>query len=380
MRQAPPNLQMETLTRQVYRLLDGYARLGEDLWGRSWNIASGSLRRAVGQVERSALGLRGAEHLFRNLLDEYANYVAEMAMVLPLAAEAASARIDRAPRAVPNGGEMHREGAAPRAAGVMYEVPGTAGSAQPLALPLPARFIDASQGWAVYVVPAQIATEILGASTEMVTPFDLGGGRALLAVMGIDYRVCDLGRYQEIALALAVRSNSDPAEIPGAMFVGIGVNGEFSRDAGRAVWGLEKVLHTDLSVSYSPDRVRFGLGPRHPDALSIGFPRFGARRSDRIPILIYSRRDDPARQAATPLRSIMSLSGHGGGLQIGGSVSIHLGSANRSACVCRGSIEHCLCRTLETFDVKDRLPAANGWTEHLSGIFDAPEELSSAVT
>ena len=80
MRQDPPNLRKQTLARQYYRLFDGYLRFGEDLWGRSWTVASGSLRRAIEQVERSSLGLRSSEHLFRGLLSGYANFMSEMAM------------------------------------------------------------------------------------------------------------------------------------------------------------------------------------------------------------------------------------------------------------------------------------------------------------
>jgi hypothetical protein len=70
---------------------------------------------------------------------------------------------------------------------------------------------------------------------------------------------------------------------------------------------------------------------------------------------------------------MLTLSGRGQGIQVGGSVSIRLGSADCAHCVCRGLAEDCLCRTLEEFEVKDRLPAANGWTEHLSGILGAPQ-------
>jgi hypothetical protein len=93
-----PNLRTPTLAGQYYRLIEGYLRFGEDLWGRSWTIASGSLRRAVEQVERGSLGLRSSEHLFRSLLDEYANFMFEMAMALPLAAETASSRRSPIPR------------------------------------------------------------------------------------------------------------------------------------------------------------------------------------------------------------------------------------------------------------------------------------------
>ena len=70
---------------------------------------------------------------------------------------------------------------------------------------------------------------------------------------------------------------------------------------------------------------------------------------------------------------MLTLSGRGQRIQVGGSVSIRLGGGNGAHCICRGVPEDCLCRTLEEFEIKDRLPAANGWTEHLSGILDAPQ-------
>jgi hypothetical protein len=378
MKQGGPNLRMPTVARQCYRLFEDYLRFGEDLWGRSWAIASGSLRRAVDQVERGSLGLRGSEHLFRGLLDEYANFMFEMAMAVPLAAETASHRM-RAARLSPREEGIAGEVPVMSTGGVIQEVPSHRADGRPRQLALPVRFIDASQGWAVFVIPSRIATEVLGASADMVMPFDLGGGRTLVTVMGIDYRVCDLGRYQEIAVALIVTSRDTPAAVPGAIFVGIGVNGEFSRDAARSAWGLEKVFHEDLSVSYRPDSVGFGLKSRDPETLSISFPRFGTRRFDGVPLLIHSRRRSSDGQQAQSLQSLMSLSGHGGGVQVGGSVSIRLGSIARAACICQGSSEHCLCNRLRQLDVTDRLPAANGWTEHLSGTFEAPHAACPAV-
>jgi hypothetical protein len=159
------------------------------------------------------------------------------------------------------------------------------------------------------------------------------------------------------------------------LFLGIAVSGEFSRDAALAVWGLRKILNKDLSVTYHPDRANFGLNSEHQQVLSITFPRFGRRHFDGIPILIYSRHDGGEQHETTPMQSLLSLSGRGEGMQIGGTVSIRLGSVDRAGCICRGSLADCLCRTLEAFDVKDRLPAANGWTEHLSGMFNEPQVL-----
>jgi hypothetical protein len=363
-----------SLTRYASRLVDNYVRFGEEVWGRSWNIASESLRRAVREVEGSAVHPRRPQHLLRNLLDESANYVSGMAMVLPLAAEAAAGRIDGGPRRMPGDEHMAGDGTAPRTIGRMIEWPSGAG-APSTSLALPVRFIDASQGWAVYVVRSEVATRVLGSSADFLNPFDLGGGRTLLAVLGTDYRASDLGRCHEIALALAVTLRNAPTGVPGAIFLGIGVSGEFACDTGRVIWGLRKVFNKDLSVAYRPNRSAFGLASDHPESLSIGFPRFGQRRSEGIPVSIYSRQNGGEGHIGTPLRTVLTLSGRGQGIQVGGSVSIRLGGGDRAHCLCRGSLEDCLCRTLEEFEVKDRLPAANGWTEHLSGILDAPQAL-----
>src|SRR6516165_2166744 len=65
-----PQLLAQPAPRHVfYRLADSYLRLGEELWGRSWNIASESLRRAVREVEGSMVRPRSAQHLFRTILD-----------------------------------------------------------------------------------------------------------------------------------------------------------------------------------------------------------------------------------------------------------------------------------------------------------------------
>jgi hypothetical protein len=354
--------------RYASRLLDGYVGFGEELWGRSWSVAAESLRRAIREVEGSAVGPHGPQHLLGHLFEEYVNYVSDMAMVLPLAAETLAERIGGRRRRMPGEEDRAGDGTA-RTLGGMIDWPGSGQGA----LALPARCLDASQGWAVYVVACERATALLGSSADFLIPFDLGGRRTLLAVLGTDYRASDLGRYQEIALALAVTPRNAPMGVPGAMFIGIGVSGEFARDAARAVWGLRKVFNKDLAVAYRPDRVAFSLGSDHPGSLSIGFPRFGQRRSEGIPVSIYSRHEGGEGHTATPLQSVLTMSGRGQGIQVGGSVSMRLGGGDRAHCICRGLPEDCLCRILEEFEVKDRLPAANGWTEHLSGILDAPQ-------
>lgn len=292
-----PTVQPASLARYASRLVDGYVRFGEELWGRSWNVAAESLRRAVGEVEGSAVGPRGPQQLLGNLLAEYANYVSDMAMVLPLAVETAAERIGGRRRRMPGEEDGAGDGTAPRTLGRMIDWPGSGAGA----LALPVRCLDASQGWAVYVVLCERATALLGSSADFLIPFDLGGRRTLLAVLGTDYRASDLGRYQEIALALAVTPRHAPMGVPGAMFLGIGVSGEFARDAARAIWGLRKVFNKDLSVAYRADRVDFGLGS-DPQIVVDRLPAlrtaaFGGH--PRINLLATGRRRRAQRHAAS---------------------------------------------------------------------------------
>jgi hypothetical protein len=375
LRHRPPLQASGMSSHLFYWLFDSYLRFGEELWGRSWHIASDSLRRAMRGLDRSVVQPHGTQRLLRNIFDEYTNVLSGMAMALPLAAEAAAASAAGARRMERDDQSIGIEGAAPRTIGVMRELHARDEGTEPTPFVTPARITDASQGWAAYVVPCATASEILGGDAEFFVPYDIGGGRTLFGVLGVEYRVSDFGQYREIALALTVSARSDRAGIPAAMFVGIVVTGEFSRDVARAVWGLRKILNKDLSVAYQSHRVDFRSGPNNPEGFSISFPRFGRGRFDNVPVLVYSRQDSSDRHGGTPMRSVLSLSGRGQGLQVGGSVSMRLGTANPAACLCRGAPADCLCRILERFEVRDRLPIANGWTEHLSGTLDAPRAL-----
>ncbi len=362
-------------TRNVYRLVDNYVRFVEDVWGRYWNVAASSLRRAVRIVEQGTLQPFNAERLFARLASEYANCISGLATSAPMAAELAAGRMPGEAAYVPGQDQPFTRGEAPRPLGTLCELAGD-GADGPRTVALPARIVDASQGWAVYVVSGDTAVSVLGSAADVVTPFDIGGRRTLLAVLGLDHRVSDLGSYQEIALALAVTPGNDQARPPGAMFVGIGVSGAFSRDAGRDIWGIRKTYNPQLSASYSPGQARFGILDAIPGALTLGFPRFGTWRSANVPLLIYSRPASASAGNAPTLFSRMTLGGQGEGVQIGGSVSIRLGTANPAGCVCQGALDQCLCATLERFEVKDRLPAANGWTEHMTAALDAPRALA----
>ena len=68
-------------------------------------------------------------------------------------------------------------------------------------------------------------------------------------------------------------------------------------------------------------------------------------------------------------------SGSGEGTQIGGSVVLELGARGDGLCLCGDGKSACLCDMLRAFDIADRLPAANGWTERQTALFGGPRLL-----
>jgi hypothetical protein len=62
-------------------------------------------------------------------------------------------------------------------------------------------------------------------------------------------------------------------------------------------------------------------------------------------------------------------------MQIGGSVALQLGMPGDGVCLCADGNSACLCDMLRAFDIADRLPAANGWTERQTAVFGPPRLL-----
>ena len=148
---------------------------------------------------------------------------------------------------------------------------------------MPARVLDASQGWAMYFVNTETANESLGAAREILSAFDAGGGRTPLMIVGVDYRNSDFGVYPELVVALTVTAKGDPAGQLFTYYLAIVVTQAFTKEAARVVWGLEKILCPKLAVRYAADNVLFGVPNAKGAALAIRFPRFGDARSSDLP-------------------------------------------------------------------------------------------------
>jgi hypothetical protein len=354
-------------TRDLYRALDTYVRFGEDLFSSSAAVASGGFRRASHLVIQRLLGPWSMEELATALFTEYRDTVTAMASVGPVAAAHAASRLAKPPRETLSEFNIPIDGAAPISHGHTYSIDG-----KPLLMP--ARITDASEAWALWFVPVAAAQKTLGQRGDLLRVVDLGGGRTSLTLFGVDYRNTDLGRYLEISLGLCVVPRNDSAAPPGVTSIFMAVNHEYTQKAARAVWGIEKHLAPHMAVTYEEERVRFRLAAGQRSCLTVLYPRLQSSRSIMVPMPLYSTVEDDEGQTV-PLHATIQRSGEGEGMQFSGSVLLRLGDETATGCCLGPEVagSDCICRTLRDLGVAQRLPAANGWTEHMVGSLSAPD-------
>ena len=352
----------------LLRLGGEVLRFGAEVYGQWWTITSRSLGREVERLVRGAKASAPPSTLLQGLASGYVNWLGELAAMVPSAAESAAMEFAQASSQGDPESSATDDGAGPAAKGDYFEVAG-----KPFAMP--ARVVDASQGWAMFFVSSEAANHSLGAARDYLSAFDAGDGRTPLTIIGVDYRNSDFGVYPEIAVALTVTAKGDPAGQLFVYYLAIVVTQDFTREAARVVWGLEKTVEPKLVASYAADAVRFGLPDRGGKALAIRFPRFGDGHSSDIPVFSISQRQLPTAPKPQTCWAMMTRSGNGEGTQIGGSVLLELGSPSDGLCLCRNKQSACLCEVLRTFDIAERFPAANGWTERQSALFGPPRLL-----
>jgi len=346
------------------RLARAFAAFGVDLVDRSWRMGSGYWHRGIDETFKAGLDPQSSGRLLGTLISGVQNYCAEIATVLPVALDALSRDLDGHVKNYPP--ELrHSIGAEP-------PLPRTY-MVRDVPVVLPVRIVDASQGWAIYLVEAAKAQAHLDEITEKFTVVDVGGGRAALTILGCDYRETDLGVYREVGIALFVTPRDDPAEMPGNIFLSLSVNDEFNLHRASALWGYSKTLATHLSVKYHTDRVAFAVDRADSTALTISFPRFGTGRATDIPIYTYGLSKDVAGQHV-PQRTLISRSASGQGEQIAGNVPLQLGDRTQTGCVCRlgppDVKQACVCLILRDLGLP-RAPEANGWLENMSAYCSA---------
>jgi hypothetical protein len=340
-------------------------RFGAEAYGQWWTIATRSWGYEVDRLVRGAIASVPPEALLRSMARGYVNCLGELAAIAPSVAERAVMELTRRSDASVEP-YISDVDAGPEPDGEIFEVNG-----KPFAMP--ARVLDASQGWAMFFVDTEAANRSLGAARDILSAFDAGGGRTPLMIVGVDYRNSDFGAYPEFVVALTVTVKDDPARQLFTHYLAIVVTQEFTKEAARIVWGLEKIVSPRLAVRYAADKVLFGLTNTKGQALSIRFPRFGDARSSDLPTFSISQRGGgPERRTYW---AMTTKSGSEEGTQIGGSVVLELGTSGDGLCLCADGKSACVCEMLRGFDIADRLPAANGWTERQTAVYGPPQLL-----
>jgi hypothetical protein len=358
----------------LLRLGEAALRFGAEAYGQWWTITGRSLQREVKRLVRGAKASAPPSASLQGLASGYVNWLGELAAMAPSVAEKAAMEFAQGSHADPEPFIGDKD-AGPATEGDYFEVAG-----KPFAMP--ARVLDASQGWAMFFVSTEAANRSLDAASDYLSAFDAGGGRTPLTILGVDYRNSDFGVYPEFVVALTVTAKGDPAGQLFVYYLAIVVTQEFTQEAARILWGLEKIVAPKLTASYAADNVRFGLSNGSGKALSIRFPRFGDGHSFDIATFSVSQRCSPMAGGGARRRNkrlvgperqtywaMTTKSGSGEGTQIGGSVLLELGAPSGGLCLCSDGKSACLCDTLRTFDIAERLPAANGWTERQTAVF-----------
>jgi hypothetical protein len=327
---------------------------GEDFWSRYWEISSRYFERASVNAVSAGVGSPSPSgDLWQTFTREYRHYFAEMAMVPWLAAERFGAELGRVGRAASE----------PRQRTWYIQ-------SKPVMLPV--RIQDASQGLAVYAVSTRLVQKILDDKREPFRASELGGDRTPLMIFIAHYREGDLGTHGELGIAFFVIPQGDPSAMPGLYIKALPVNDEFSRDAGRQIWGYPKTMMKGLQIEYKDDyrekQACCTLWEGDRALLSITFLRGGTGSSTAIPIATYTLLHGRAH------RTIFTRSGKGERIGAGGGqVKLMLG-AEKDLSDEQDDLGHTL-RLLRTLGLPEKSPILHAWTEHMSGAFGIPQAL-----
>jgi hypothetical protein len=186
---------------------------------------------------------------------------------------------------------------------------------------LPVEVRQASAATAMFVVRADAVRRVIdGTGLE---PATLPGGRALAIVVAVQYDDNDLGRYDEVGLCFPVRSPAT-GQPKGAYIHRLPVNGEYTCEVGREVWGFPKWV-ADIQLSFDTRGARCEL--RDEGELIVRFDV--ARRP--IPVPARSSRLD-AYSALDGVLRRTPFSSRAAGVRVGpGGARVEVGSRHPMA-------------------------------------------------
>jgi hypothetical protein len=109
--------------------------------------------------------------------------------------------------------------------------------------PLPIRYFDVQCLVATFLTDLGPAAVLVGGTG--LQPVAQEDGKAVVLVYCIEYRVTDIGPYNEVGLTVLARAPGDP--IPAIYVVNLPVTTAVANRAGREIWGYNKFL-ADIDV------------------------------------------------------------------------------------------------------------------------------------
>lgn len=184
-------------------------------------------------------------------------------------------------------------------------------------LTFPVRIGEASAACATYVVrTAGVRALLAGSGLEPVSV----AGRTPLFLVLVDYRVNDLGDYDEAGVAFLVRHRGRT----GPYVHQLPVTQTFTMEAGRALWGLPKWLaRAELSISGADASCHLADADGRPVLTTT--MHAGLRLPGTLPGTVTALAPHDGAVLASPVRARI------GGLRVGRGASLVLGSGHPMA-------------------------------------------------
>jgi hypothetical protein len=135
---------------------------------------------------------------------------------------------------------------------------------------MPVEIRAAQVASAMFAVPAKAAQDLIAYSgLDVAQPVP---GRAICSLAFVDYQDGDLGPYHEFAVAFLVHKPGFPRSLKniGAFIHWLPVDGTFTLEAGRTIWGFPKeIAHIPVDFTPGPQRCAVWLDGRLVVALQV---------------------------------------------------------------------------------------------------------------
>ena len=209
-------------------------------------------------------------------------------------------------------------------------------------VPLPVVVRDASSCTVMYEVDLDAA--------QALSPFPVvesGPGTAQVAIILVDYRENDLGRYHEVGVVFFVQPEGREA---GTYIRHLPVDQEFTNAAGNIIWGFPKTVQK-IDVTNTDTSTRWILTMDGEPVLDITAPRGGEDEMPQMELATYTLKD------GQPHVTAFAQGGTGSSLTLGGEgVSLSLGS-------------HPVAKELESLGLPEAPVVLSSWLENMQATF-----------